>query len=85
MPGGCRCGELAQSEGEADGYHRGLCFLSKRLHVRAVQNILVPLVGFHDGGTHDDDEQDKQKRFDDHGFNTFRHAIHRGSSGHSGQ
>ena len=85
MPSRYGGGDLARSNGEADGCHRGLCFLSKRLHVRAVQNILVPLVGFHDGGTNDDDEQDKQKRFDDHGFNTFRHAIHRGSTGHSGQ
>jgi hypothetical protein len=31
-----------------------------RLYVRAVQNVLVPLVGFHDGGPDDDDESDKQ-------------------------
>src|ERR1039458_9094263 len=39
------------------------------LHVRAVQNVLVPLVGFHDGSPDDDDESDKQNRFDDHVFN----------------
>ena len=42
-----------------------------RLHVRAVQNVMVPLVGFHDGPDNDD-KRDKQKRFDDHVFNTFR-------------
>jgi hypothetical protein len=26
MPGRCRCGTLAQSNVEVDGYHRGLCF-----------------------------------------------------------
>jgi hypothetical protein len=31
---------------------------------------MVPLVGFHDGGPGDDDKRDKQKRFDDHVFNT---------------
>jgi len=56
-----------------------------RLYVRAVQNVMVPLVGFHDGGPYDDDKRDKQKRFDDHVFKTFRHTIHRGSTGHSGQ
>jgi hypothetical protein len=35
-------------------------------YVRAVQNVMVPLVGFHDGGPDDDDERNKQKRFDDH-------------------
>jgi hypothetical protein len=29
-----------------------------RLYVRAVQNVMVPLVGFHDGGPDDDDESD---------------------------
>ena len=43
-----------------------------RLYVRAVQNIMAPLVGFHDGGPDNDDERDKQKRFDDHVFNPFR-------------
>jgi hypothetical protein len=56
-----------------------------RLYVRAVQNVMPPLVGFHHGGPDDDDERDKQKRFDDHVFNPFRHTIHRGSTGHSGQ
>jgi hypothetical protein len=56
-----------------------------RAYVRAIQNVMVPLVGFHDRGPDDDDERDKQKRFDDHVFNPFRHRIHRGSTGHSGQ
>ena len=29
-----------------------------RLYVRAVQNVMAPLVGFHDGGPDDDDESD---------------------------
>jgi hypothetical protein len=45
------------------------------LQVRAVQNVLVPLVGFHDGSPDDDGESDKQNRFDDHVFNTFRPSI----------
>jgi hypothetical protein len=45
------------------------------LHARAVQNVLVPLVGFHDGSPDDDSESDKQNRFDDHLFNTFRPSI----------
>jgi hypothetical protein len=45
------------------------------LHVRAVQNVLVPLVGFHDGSPDDDGESDKQNRFDDHVFDTFRPSI----------
>ena len=40
-------------------------------YVRAVQNVMVPLVGFHDGSPDDDDEGDKQNRFDDHVFNPF--------------
>jgi hypothetical protein len=43
-----------------------------RLYVRAVQNVMVPLIGLHDDGPNDDDERDKQKRFDDHVFNPFR-------------
>jgi hypothetical protein len=39
---------------------------------------------FH-GSPDDDDESDKQDRFDDHVFNTFRHTIHRGTTGHSDQ
>jgi hypothetical protein len=35
----------------------------------------VPLVGFHDGSPDDDGESDKQNRFDDHVFNTFRPSI----------
>jgi hypothetical protein len=46
-----------------------------RLYVRAVQNVMAPLVGFHDGCPDDDDERDKQKRFDDHVFNPFAHTI----------
>jgi hypothetical protein len=56
-----------------------------RLYVRAVKNVMAPLVGFHDGGPDDDDERDKHKRFDDHVLNPLRHTIHRGSTGHSGQ
>lgn len=61
---GRRCGALAQSKGEADGYHRGLSI--DPLHVRAVQYVLVPLVGFNDGSPDNDDESDEQNRFDDH-------------------
>ena len=43
------------------------------LHVRAVQNVLVPFVGFHDGRPDDGEESDRQNHFDDHLFNTFRH------------
>jgi hypothetical protein len=32
---------------------------------------MVPLVGFHNGSPDDDDEGDKQNRFDDHVFNPF--------------
>jgi hypothetical protein len=35
----------------------------------------VPLVGFHDGSPNDNGETDKQNRFDDHVFNTFRPSI----------
>jgi hypothetical protein len=35
------------------------------LHVRAVQNVLAPFVGFRDGSP-DDDKSDKQNRFDEH-------------------
>src|ERR1700676_3908378 len=45
------------------------------LQVRAVQNVLVPLVGFHDGSPDDDGQSNKQNRFDDHVFNTFRPSI----------
>jgi hypothetical protein len=44
-------------------------------HVRAVQNVLVPLAGFHDGSPDDDGESDKQNRFDDHVFDTFHPSI----------
>jgi hypothetical protein len=46
-----------------------------RLYVRAVQNVTAPLVGFHDGGPDDDDERDKQNRFDDHVFNPFCQGL----------
>lgn len=45
------------------------------LHVRPVQNVLVPFVGFHDGSPDDDGDSDKQSRFDDHLFNAFRPSI----------
>ena len=45
------------------------------LLVRAVQNVLVPFVGFHDGSPYDDGESDKQNRFDDHLFIAFRPSI----------
>jgi hypothetical protein len=33
-------------------------FQSPAFYVRAVQNVMVPLVSFHDGGSDDDDESD---------------------------
>jgi hypothetical protein len=33
------------------------------LHVWAVQNVLMPFVGFHDGRPDDGEESDKQNRF----------------------
>jgi hypothetical protein len=45
------------------------------LLVRAVQNVLVPFVGLHDGSPDDDGDSDKQSRFDDHLFNAFRPSI----------
>src|ERR1700730_779597 len=45
------------------------------LLVRAVQNVLVPFVGFHDGSPDGDGESDKQNRFDDHLFNALRSSI----------
>jgi hypothetical protein len=33
-------------------------FSIARLYVRAVKNVMVPLVGFHHGGPGDDDESD---------------------------
>jgi hypothetical protein len=45
------------------------------LHVRAVQNVLVPFVSFHDGRPDDGEEGNRQNHFDDHVFNTFRHEI----------
>jgi hypothetical protein len=53
-----------------------------RLYVRAVQNVMAPIVGFHDGCSDDAAERDKKKRFDyDHLFNPFRRTIHTGSTG----
>lgn len=43
-----RRGALAQAPASIDA-----------LHVRAVQNVLAPFVGFHDGGPYDADESDK--------------------------
>jgi len=75
MPSYLLCGELAQSEGEADGCHRGLHFNRPHLCTGRTERH---------GATrrlsrrlpYDDDERDKQKRFDDHVFNTFRRTIH---------
>ena len=51
-------------------------------YVRAVQNVMAPIVGFHDGCSDDAAERDKKKRFDyDHLFNPFRRTIHMGSTG----
>jgi hypothetical protein len=74
MPGRCRCRPVEQSKGEANGYHRGLHSIDP-LHVRAVQNVLVPLAGLQDGSPYDDGESDKQNRFGDRVFNTFRPSI----------
>ena len=43
-----------------------------RLYVRAVQDVMAPRAGFHHGGPDNDDDCDKQKRFDHHVFNPFR-------------
>ena len=64
MPTACHCGTLEQSKREG-GYHRSI----DPLAVRAVQNVLMPLVGFHDAGSRGDDAREKQKRSDDHVFN----------------
>jgi hypothetical protein len=48
---------------------------SSSLHVPAVQNVLPPLVGFHDGSPDGDGESEKQNRFDDHVFNPCRPSI----------
>jgi hypothetical protein len=37
-----------------------------RLYVRAVQNVMAPIVGFHDGCPDNAAERDKKKRFDHH-------------------
>src|SRR3954454_22033762 len=78
MPTACRCGTLEQSKREG-GYHRSI----DPLEVRAVQNVLMPLVGFHDAGSSGDDESKKQKRSDDHVFNPSE-KMHRGLIRHSG-
>ena len=64
MPTALHCGTLDQSKREG-GYHRSI----DPLEVRAVQNVLMPLVGFHDARASNDDETEKQKRGDDHVFN----------------
>jgi hypothetical protein len=82
MPSRCRCGEFAQSKGDADGYHRGLSFnrptfvygpyrrhgSTRRLSRSQPTTNAI-----------------NRRRFDDHVFSTFRHTIHRGTTGHSGQ
>jgi hypothetical protein len=65
MPGRRRCGALTQSKGEADGYHRGLCFNRPASSTGRTERH---------GATRrlsrwrpdDDDESDNQKRSDDH-------------------
>jgi hypothetical protein len=52
MPSSCHCGTLDESKG---GYHRSI----DPLEVRAVQNVLMPLVGFHDTGSSGDDKTEK--------------------------
>ena len=74
MPGRRRCRVLTQSKGEADGYHRGLCF-NRPASCTAVQNVLVPFEGFHDGRPDEGEESDRQNHFDDHVFNIFRREI----------
>src|SRR5258705_8322092 len=50
------------------------CGLNEPASFWAVQNVLVPLVGFHDDSSTGDRESD-----------SFRHKIHRRLTGHSGQ
>jgi hypothetical protein len=54
------------------------------LEVRAVQNVLMPLEGFYDGGPSGDDKSDKQNCSDDHFFNPSE-EMHRGLCGHTGE
>ena len=54
MPTACHCRTLEQSKREGR-YHRSI----DPLQVRAVQNVLMPLVGFHDAGPSGDDEGEK--------------------------
>src|SRR4051794_102384 len=61
MPTGCHYGTMDESKGEG-GYHRSI----DPLEVRAVQNVLMPLIGLHDAGAGNDDKTEKQKRGDDH-------------------
>ena len=63
-----RCDIFVAPAAGGGGYHRSI----DPLEVRAVQNVLMPLVGFHDAGSSGDDESEKQKRSDDHVFNPFR-------------
>src|SRR3954454_24658569 len=76
MPTACRCGTLEQSKREG-GYHRSI----DPLQVRAVQNVLMPLVGFHDAGPSGDDEGDIAITMTM--CSTLSEKIHRGLTGHS--
>ena len=68
MPTACRLRDVGAIQACEGRYHRSI----DPLQVRAVQNVLMPLVGFHDAGSRGDDESEKQKRSDDHVFNPFR-------------
>jgi hypothetical protein len=78
MPSACHCGTLDQSKGEG-GLHRSI----DPLEVRAVQNVLMTLVGLHDAGPSGHDETEKRKRSDDHVLNPYRQKTHTGLTGHS--
>ena len=79
MPAACQCGTLDQSKGEG-GYHRSI----DPLEIGAVQNVLVPLVGFHHAGPSSDDKTEKYNCSDDHVFNPSEKIL-RGLTGHSGR
>jgi len=64
MPSARHCGTLDQSKREG-GYHRSI----DPLEVRAVENVLMPLVGFHHAGPSSDDKTEKYNCSDDHVFN----------------
>ena len=55
-----------------------------RLYVRAIQNVMAPLVGFYDGGPNDEDERDNRS-VSMTMFSIPSAKDHRGSTGHSGQ